>query len=96
MARRIWTALAGDVIKDSHGRAVGARGIDQDITERKNWEKRQASLLRELSHRVKNTLAVFQSVARQTLLEPDAARVRRCLRRPHPQPCHFTQHADRS
>ncbi len=63
----IWTALAGDVIKDSHGRAVGARGIDQDITERKNWEKRQASLLRELSHRVKNTLAVVQSVARQTL-----------------------------
>ncbi len=63
----IWTALAGDVIKDSHGRAIGARGIDQDITERKNWEKRQASLLRELSHRVKNTLAVVQSVARQTL-----------------------------
>jgi PAS domain S-box-containing protein len=63
----IWTALAGDVIKDERGRPVSARGIDQDITERKNWEKRQAMLLRELSHRVKNTLAVVQSVARQTL-----------------------------
>ncbi len=63
----IWTALSGDVIKDVHGRPVSARGIDQDITERKNWEKRQAMLLRELSHRVKNTLAVVQSVARQTL-----------------------------
>lgn len=63
----IWTALAGDVIKDENGKSIAARGIDQDITERKNWEKRQAMLLRELSHRVKNTLAVVQSVARQTL-----------------------------
>ncbi len=63
----IWTALSGDVIKDENGRPISARGIDQDITERKNWEKRQAMLLRELSHRVKNTLAVVQSVARQTL-----------------------------
>ena len=63
----IWTALAGDVIKDAQGRPVSARGISQDITERKNWEKRQAILLRELSHRVKNTLAVVQSAARQTL-----------------------------
>ena len=63
----IWTALVGDVIKDFAGRPISARGIDQDITERKNWEKRQAMLLRELSHRVKNTLAVIQSVARQTL-----------------------------
>ena len=63
----IWTALAGDVIKDAQDLPVSARGISQDITERKNWEKRQAMLLRELSHRVKNTLAVVQSAARQTL-----------------------------
>lgn len=63
----IWTALAGDVIKDEQGRPISARGIDQDITEHKSWEKRQAMLLRELSHRVKNTLAVVQSLARQTL-----------------------------
>jgi len=70
----IWTALSGDVIKDAHGRPVSARGIDQDITERKSWEKRQAMLLRELSHRVKNTLAVVQSVARQTLRSSTSTR----------------------
>ncbi len=63
----IWTALSGDVVQDGQGRPLSARGIDQDITERKSWEKRQALLLRELSHRVKNTLAVVQSIARRTL-----------------------------
>jgi two-component system, chemotaxis family, CheB/CheR fusion protein len=38
----------------------------QDVTDRKAWEKRQRLLLSELSHRVKNTLAVVQSMARQT------------------------------
>ena len=38
----------------------------QDITERKAWETRQRFLLSELSHSVKNTLAVVQSMARQT------------------------------
>ncbi len=63
----IWTAVVGNVIKDANGTPISARGIDQDITERKNWEKRQALLLRELSHRVKNTMAVIQSMTRQTL-----------------------------
>lgn len=39
----------------------------RDITDRKRWERRRQLLLSELSHRVKNTLAVVQSVARQTL-----------------------------
>ena len=39
----------------------------RDITERKAWEQRQHLLLRELTHRVKNTLAVVQSIANQTL-----------------------------
>jgi two-component system CheB/CheR fusion protein len=34
-----------------------------DITERKAWENRQSTLLGELTHRVKNTLAVVQSIA---------------------------------
>jgi two-component system CheB/CheR fusion protein len=38
----------------------------QDVTDRKAWEARQRLLLSELSHRVKNTLAVVQSMARQT------------------------------
>jgi two-component system, chemotaxis family, CheB/CheR fusion protein len=39
----------------------------RDITERKQWDERQRLLLGELAHRVKNTLAVIQAIARQTL-----------------------------
>lgn len=39
----------------------------RDITQRKYWEQRQQLLLNELTHRVKNTLAVVQSMAHQTL-----------------------------
>ena len=42
-----------------------------DVTERREteaaWEKQQTMLLHELSHRVKNTLAVVQAVTHQTL-----------------------------
>jgi two-component system CheB/CheR fusion protein len=42
-----------------------------DVTERheaeKKWEARQQLLLRELTHRVKNTLAVVQAIVMQTL-----------------------------
>jgi two-component system CheB/CheR fusion protein len=38
----------------------------RDITERKAWEAQQRLLLRELTHRVKNTLTVVQSIAHQT------------------------------
>ncbi len=34
-----------------------------DVTDRKAWDTRQATLLGELTHRVKNTLAVVQSIA---------------------------------
>ena len=39
----------------------------RDITERKRSEKRQETMLRELTHRVKNTLAVVQAMAHQTM-----------------------------
>ena len=38
----------------------------RDVTERKAWETQQSLLLRELTHRVKNTLTVVQSIAHQT------------------------------
>ncbi|PWT88072.1 MAG: chemotaxis protein [Proteobacteria bacterium] len=38
----------------------------RDVTERKAWETQQRLLLRELTHRVKNTLTVVQSIAHQT------------------------------
>jgi two-component sensor histidine kinase len=48
----------------------------RDITERKRAEERQELLLNELNHRVKNTLATVQSLARQSLrgaASPDLA-----------------------
>lgn len=39
----------------------------RDVTDRRRWERRRQLLANELSHRVKNTLAVVQSLARQTL-----------------------------
>ena len=38
----------------------------RDVSERKAWEAQQRLLLRELTHRVKNTLTVVQSIAHQT------------------------------
>jgi two-component system CheB/CheR fusion protein len=39
----------------------------RDISEHKRWEERRVLLLGELTHRIRNTLAVVQSLARQTL-----------------------------
>jgi two-component system CheB/CheR fusion protein len=54
-----------------HLEAVDGRRLvlesTRDVTERKLWEQRQQLLLGELSHRVKNTLAVVQAIAHQTL-----------------------------
>jgi PAS domain S-box-containing protein len=52
-------------------RASGAHqdsfiGFLRDISERRNAEDRQALLVNELSHRVKNILAAVQAVAHQT------------------------------
>jgi two-component system CheB/CheR fusion protein len=49
------------------GRIDGVVVTFVDITDRQSWEQRQNMLLRELTHRVKNTLAIVQSIANQTL-----------------------------
>ena len=54
-------------LRDEAGRLVGAVNMLVDISERKRAEESQALLLRELAHRVKNTLAVIIAMARQTL-----------------------------
>jgi PAS domain S-box-containing protein len=42
-------------------------GISVDIHERKQWEEHRELLINELNHRVKNTLAIVQSMAAQSL-----------------------------
>ncbi len=48
------------------GRPLKGTGLVRDVTDFKNWESSQKLLIAELNHRVKNMLAVVQSVARQT------------------------------
>ncbi len=70
----IWVSTRSEVLCDAQGRIIGLRGTVQDITERKKAEESQKLLIDELNHRVKNTLAIVQSVATQTLREnPDPA-----------------------
>jgi PAS domain S-box-containing protein len=51
---------------DDDGKVVGAINMLVDITDRKTSELHLRTLVDELNHRVKNTLATVQSLARQT------------------------------
>ena len=53
-------------IRDAGGIIVGASKIARDISARKQWDSERELLLRELNHRVKNTLTIVQSIARNT------------------------------
>jgi len=66
-------------VRDENGRFVYAVQVIEDITERKQAEFRQKLLIEELNHRVKNTLAIVQSLAFQTFraaASPESARER--------------------
>ena len=52
---------------DENGELIGAVNMMVDVSAHKRAEKVQALLIDELNHRVKNTLAVVQSLAHQTL-----------------------------
>ncbi|HEY7810553.1 MAG TPA: HWE histidine kinase domain-containing protein [Allosphingosinicella sp.] len=51
---------------DESGRPVGLHAIARDVTERRKAQERQALLVNELNHRVKNTLALVQGLALQS------------------------------
>lgn len=63
----VWVARRAQFIRDALGATTRLLGTIQDITERKGIEQRQKVLNDELSHRLKNTLAMVQAIARQTL-----------------------------
>ena len=63
-----WLAARGSVVERTpDGRPQLVFGVNYDITTRKETEERQRLLLRELNHRVKNTLATVQALATQTV-----------------------------
>jgi PAS domain S-box-containing protein len=51
-----------------NGKAVRMAGTARDVTESKRWEEHIQLLMREVTHRSKNLLAVIQAMARQTKL----------------------------
>ena len=53
-------------LHDGTGRTIGAVNMLVDITERKRAEEQQALLVRELHHRVRNTLATVQAIMSST------------------------------
>ena len=60
-------SLTVSPLKDAYGRIVGASKIARDITERKRAQEQQKLLVKEMKHRVKNSLATVQAIATQTL-----------------------------
>jgi PAS domain S-box-containing protein len=62
----LWYDLHLEPMRDVSGNITGISGAAVDITERKQGEAHLRLLLRELTHRSKNLLAVIQAMARQT------------------------------
>jgi PAS domain S-box-containing protein len=65
--RRLDISLSVSPLLDKTGRIVGASKIARDITDKKRAEAIQRVLIAELNHRVKNTLAMTQAIASQSL-----------------------------
>lgn len=62
-----WVEVRGQPSYGIGGNPVGLAGISLDVTERKRAEEHRQLLVRELDHRVKNTLATVQAIVRQSL-----------------------------
>ncbi len=67
-----WYDISLAPLKNRAGLVVGLTGAAIDISERKGWEQHLRLLMRELTHRSKNLLAVIQAMARQTARHTDS------------------------
>src|SRR5215217_9631760 len=61
-----WLVTMGHATSRPDGTLAGITGVVLDVTERKRGEERQQLLIRELHHRVKNTLATVQAIVGST------------------------------
>jgi PAS domain S-box-containing protein len=61
-----WYDLHVEPLRDVTGDIIGLTGAAVDVTGRKEGEAQLRLLMRELTHRSKNLLAVIQAMARQT------------------------------
>jgi two-component sensor histidine kinase len=62
-----WLARRGEIMHDEAGHPSRIVGAVYDITDRKRSEEQRQLLMQELTHRVKNTLAMVQAISTQTL-----------------------------
>ena len=62
-----WLQFRGQASYRADGSPLTIAGISLDITDRKRAEEHRDLLAGELNHRIQNTLATVQSIARQTL-----------------------------
>jgi len=63
----VWVELEASTVKDETGTPLYGIRVVRDITERKHAAEHQRVMLYELDHRVRNTLAIVQSIASHTL-----------------------------
>ena len=61
-----WFLSRAQPIRDRDGRIARWFGTNTDITEERRYQQHLKLLIDELNHRVKNTLAIVQSLAHQT------------------------------
>ncbi|WP_085810789.1 HWE histidine kinase domain-containing protein [Sphingomonas sp. TZW2008] len=62
-----WVLVQGELQYRADGSPLSMAGFSTDISQRKFAEEHRAVLARELTHRVKNTLATVNAVVNQTL-----------------------------
>ncbi|TYC51333.1 histidine kinase [Rhodobacterales bacterium] len=60
-----------DPAKDKNGKVIGIIGTAVDMTHKRENERQMHLVMRELTHRSKNLLAVIQAMARQTAARSD-------------------------
>ena len=63
----VWAELEASTVNDETGTPLYGIRVVRDITERKHAAEHQRVMMYELDHRVRNTLAIVQSVASHTL-----------------------------
>jgi two-component sensor histidine kinase len=64
--RKAWHRAFGVLVQGPDGAPERLIGVVQDVTQRRNADDQRENLLSELDHRIKNLLAVVQSVASQS------------------------------
>jgi PAS domain S-box-containing protein len=70
-----WTSARGVPLKNSEGEVTAWVGMNEDIADRKRRDEHLQLVMRELSHRTKNLLAVIQSIASRTFRDDVAGPV---------------------